>query len=215
MVCAEPIDPAQPAPGVRVVVLSPSGGLPALFLARFELGCSAYRTSSISSQSSNPTTRAMHAAPRAGADVLHAAFPDPDIAAAIVSVGGDDQLKVLRHLDPDVLRANTKRLFGYGDNTNLLHYLSGSSAVGGPAVHADAPRPEWLAVRLKQGGACLPAPPDQSERHACKRHACERQQRQNRRQGRAGAATSAGVNAGRHLDAADSAVVTGLLARHV
>ena len=54
---------------------------------------------------------------------MHAAFADPEIKAVLTSIGGDDQIKVLRHLDADLLRANPKPFFGLSDNTNLCIYL--------------------------------------------------------------------------------------------
>jgi muramoyltetrapeptide carboxypeptidase LdcA involved in peptidoglycan recycling len=50
----------------------------------------------------------------------------------LASIGGDDQIKVLRHLDPDVLRAHPKPFFGFSDNTNLLNYLFN---LGIPSFH--------------------------------------------------------------------------------
>ena len=54
---------------------------------------------------------------------MHAAFADPTLKAVIATIGGDDQITVLRHLDPELIRANPKPFFGYSDNTNLLNYL--------------------------------------------------------------------------------------------
>ena len=54
---------------------------------------------------------------------IHAAFTDPDIKAIIASIGGEDELKVLAHLDPDLLAASPKPFFGYSDNTNLHLFL--------------------------------------------------------------------------------------------
>jgi muramoyltetrapeptide carboxypeptidase LdcA involved in peptidoglycan recycling len=39
------------------------------------------------------------------------------------TIGGDDQLRVLNHLDPDVLREHPTRFYGMSDNTNLGLYL--------------------------------------------------------------------------------------------
>jgi muramoyltetrapeptide carboxypeptidase LdcA involved in peptidoglycan recycling len=48
---------------------------------------------------------------------------DPDIKAIIASIGGEDELKVLAHLDPDLLAASPKPFFGYSENTNLHLFL--------------------------------------------------------------------------------------------
>jgi muramoyltetrapeptide carboxypeptidase LdcA involved in peptidoglycan recycling len=71
----------------------------------------------------------MGSTPRDHAADLHAAFADPHIKAVIASVGGDDQLTVLRHLDRDLLAGNPKPFFGYSDNTNLLLALRNAGVV--------------------------------------------------------------------------------------
>jgi muramoyltetrapeptide carboxypeptidase LdcA involved in peptidoglycan recycling len=40
----------------------------------------------------------------------------------LASSGGDDQLTVLPHLDPELLAAHPKAFCGFSDNTNLLNY---------------------------------------------------------------------------------------------
>jgi muramoyltetrapeptide carboxypeptidase LdcA involved in peptidoglycan recycling len=75
----------------------------------------------------HPTARQgdefLAAHPRARAAAVHEAFRDPDIRAVFATIGGDDQLRVLRHLDPAVLREHPTRFFGMSDNTNLGLYL--------------------------------------------------------------------------------------------
>ncbi|MFC7056907.1 S66 family peptidase [Halovenus salina] len=61
--------------------------------------------------------------PRARAAAIHETFSDPDVGAVMATIGGDDQLRVLKHLDPAVLRENPTRFFGLSDNTNLSLYL--------------------------------------------------------------------------------------------
>ena len=39
------------------------------------------------------------------------------------TIGGDDQITVLPHLDPAPFRADPKPFLGYSDNTNLLNWL--------------------------------------------------------------------------------------------
>ena len=52
-----------------------------------------------------------------------AAFADPEIRAVLATIGGDDQITVLRHLDPEPVRADPKPFLGYSDNTNVLNWL--------------------------------------------------------------------------------------------
>ncbi len=54
---------------------------------------------------------------------MNAAFADPEIKAILTSIGGDDQIKILKHLDAEVIAQNPKPFFGLSDNTNLCTYL--------------------------------------------------------------------------------------------
>ena len=69
-----------------------------------------------------PTTRVV-SPPAARAADVNAAFADPEISAIVASIGGNDQIKILRHLDAEVIAANPKPFFGVSDNTNLHNYL--------------------------------------------------------------------------------------------
>ena len=111
--------PGKPRRGDAVAVLSPSAGLPARFPGPYELGLRRLREEFGLRPVEYPTTRAAQASPAARAADIHAAFADPDIKAVIASIGGEDELKVLALLDPDVLAAAPKPFFGYSDNTNL------------------------------------------------------------------------------------------------
>jgi muramoyltetrapeptide carboxypeptidase LdcA involved in peptidoglycan recycling len=99
-----------------------------------------------------PTTRAVDSTPQARADDLMAAFADPTIRAVLATIGGDDQLTVLPHLDPAVFVADPKPFVGYSDNTNLLNWLWNLGIVGyhggSTMVHlarAGGPHPVSLA----------------------------------------------------------------------
>ncbi|MFD6886691.1 S66 peptidase family protein [Streptomyces sp. NPDC059957] len=139
----DPRYPAKPRPGDRVAVLSPSAGLPALFPQPYELGLRRLREEFGLVPVEYPTTRKMGATPQERAADLHAAFADPEIKAVIASIGGDDQITLLPHLDADLLRAHPKPFFGYSDNTNLLLHLGnlGLVAYHGSSVMVELGRP--------------------------------------------------------------------------
>ncbi|MFZ3495245.1 S66 family peptidase [Streptomyces sp. 5.8] len=139
----DPRYPAKPRPGDRVAVLSPSAGLPALFPQPYELGLRRLREEFGLVPVEYPTTRKMGATPQERAADLHAAFADPEIKAVIASIGGDDQITLLPHLDADLLRAHPKPFFGYSDNTNLLLHLRnlGLVAYHGSSVMVELGRP--------------------------------------------------------------------------
>ncbi|KNB53322.1 S66 family peptidase [Streptomyces caatingaensis] len=132
--------PAKPRPGDKVAVVSPSSGLPGLFPLPHELGLRRLREDFGLLPVEYPTTRRMHAAPEDRAADLHAAFADPEIKAVIASVGGDDQITVLPHLDRELLRAHPKPFFGYSDNTNLLLLLHNLGIVG---FHGGSVMTQW------------------------------------------------------------------------
>ncbi len=139
----DPRYPAKPRPGDRVAVLSPSAGLPELFPQPYELGLRRLREEFGLVPVEYPTTRKMGATPQERAADLHAAFADPEIKAVIASIGGDDQITLLPHLDADLLRAHPKPFFGYSDNTNLLLHLRnlGLVAYHGSSVMVELGRP--------------------------------------------------------------------------
>ena len=114
--------PAKPRPGDRVAVLSPGSALPEVFPHVYEPGLGPRRQPyGVEVVGSPPTRRPGTPAERAR-DVT-AAFADDSVSAILTSIGGEDQVKVLRHLDEATIRANPKPFFGLSDNTNLHHYL--------------------------------------------------------------------------------------------
>jgi muramoyltetrapeptide carboxypeptidase LdcA involved in peptidoglycan recycling len=122
--------PPKPRPGDRVAIVSPSSGLPGVFPVVFEQGLRRLTETFGLIPAEYPTTRRMDSTALDRVADLHAAFADPEITAVMASIGGDDQITLLRHLDDDLLRANPKPFFGYSDNTNLLHHLYGLGIVG-------------------------------------------------------------------------------------
>jgi muramoyltetrapeptide carboxypeptidase LdcA involved in peptidoglycan recycling len=104
-------------------VLSPSGRAAAIFPAPVDLGLTRLREDFGLRPVEYPTTRAAEASPGARAADVHAAFEDPEIKAVFTTIGGDDELKVLAHLDPGVLASHPKPFFGYSDNNNLNLFL--------------------------------------------------------------------------------------------
>ncbi|WP_280585425.1 S66 peptidase family protein [Halorubrum sp. Boch-26] len=78
------------------------------------------------------------ASPATRAADIEDAFADPEIGAVMAYTGGDDQIRVLRHLDGDALAANPTRFFGYSDNDNLRLFLWNRGIVSyGLGIHPD------------------------------------------------------------------------------
>ncbi|MEU5216911.1 S66 peptidase family protein [Streptomyces sp. NPDC020807] len=141
-----PTYPPKPSPGDRVAVLSPSSGLPGLFPLPYELGLRRLREDFGLVPVEYPTTRRMGSTPEERAADLHAAFADPSVTAVLSTIGGDDQITVLPHLDRKLIRAHPKPFFGWSDNTNLLAFLYnlGVVAYHGGSVMTELGRPAAL-----------------------------------------------------------------------
>ena len=125
--------------GGRVAVLAPSAPVPTARLDRV-----ADRLRSVFGLEAvlYPTARRDPddgpAPPAERAEELMRAFADPAVDAVLSATGGDDQLRVLDHLDPERLRRNPTRFFGYSDNDNFRLFLWRLGQVSwGLAAHPD------------------------------------------------------------------------------
>ncbi len=76
--------------------------------------------------------------PRARADDLMQAFSDPRIRGVVATIGGDDSIRLLPHLDLSVLRRSPKVFLGYSDTT-VTHFAcmaAGIASFYGPSIMA-------------------------------------------------------------------------------
>ncbi|GAB7037263.1 MULTISPECIES: LD-carboxypeptidase [Catenuloplanes] len=111
-------------PGARVAVLSPSFAAPGVFPHVHERAMRVLRDRLGLIPVEYPTTRRTGASAAARAADLTAAWTDPSIAAIMATIGGNDQITVLPHLDPAVFTSVPPTPFaGFSDNTNLLNWL--------------------------------------------------------------------------------------------
>ncbi|WP_371419130.1 LD-carboxypeptidase [Pseudarthrobacter sp. NamE5] len=120
-----------------------------------------------------PTTRQLGASAQARAADITAAFADPGIRAVLATIGGDDQVTVIKHLDDEVLAENPKPFLGYSDNTNLHNFLwglgvpsyyGGSTQVHlGAGPHVDGVHLASLRAALLEGGVVKVTDPGESE----------------------------------------------------
>jgi muramoyltetrapeptide carboxypeptidase LdcA involved in peptidoglycan recycling len=110
-------------PGDKVAVLSPSFAAPAVAPQVHEQAMKRLEQTTGLVPVEYPTTRLLGASAQDRAADLNAAFADPEIRAVLATVGGDDQITVVPHLDPASLRADPKPFLGYSDNTNLLNWM--------------------------------------------------------------------------------------------
>ena len=122
--------PPKVRPGDRVAVVSPSFAAPALFPELHEQAMRRLREDFGLEPVEYPTTRRFNATAADRAADLMAAYADPSIRAVLATIGGDDQITVLPHLDPAPFQADPKPFFGFSDNTNLLNWLWGHGVAG-------------------------------------------------------------------------------------
>ncbi len=127
-------------PGDRIAVVAPSGGAAAAYPHVYELGLERIREAFDLEPVPFPTATAegeyLAANPDARARDIEDAFRDPEIEGVIATIGGEDQIRIVEHLDPDVLREHPTRFFGYSDNTVLASFLWRQGVVSfyGPMV---------------------------------------------------------------------------------
>src|SRR5262245_25709210 len=131
------IKPRRLTAGDVVAVVSPSWGGPARYPDTFAAGLKALASLGLQVREYT-ATRTMNASVEHRVADLHAAFEDPDVKAIVASIGGDDSVRLLPHLDPTRIRENAKIVLGYSDTTTLLTFLvhHGIVAFHGPAVMA-------------------------------------------------------------------------------
>jgi muramoyltetrapeptide carboxypeptidase LdcA involved in peptidoglycan recycling len=167
------VHPPKAASGDRVAVVSAAFAAPAVGPEVHEQALRRIRDVLGLEPVEYPTTRRLDAAPEDRAADLNAAFADPGIRAVLATIGGDDQITVIPHLDADLVRADPKPFLGYSDNTNLLSWLwsqglaafhGGSTQVhvgAGPAL--DDVHLRSLRAALFDGGRLEITEPGESE----------------------------------------------------
>lgn len=143
------VKPMPVREGDKIAVLSPAWAAPAYFPAIHEQAMRRLEEFFHVEVVEYPTTRALGASPEERARDVNAALADPEIRALMSTIGGDDQIRILRYLDPDLPLADPKPFIGYSDNTNLHSWLfahglasfyGGSSMVhlgSGPTVDSE------------------------------------------------------------------------------
>ena len=124
------VHPPKARPGDRVAVLSPSFAAPGIAPAVHEQAMGRLTEVTGLIPVEYPTTRLVGATPQARAADLNAAFADPEIRAVLATIGGQDQIKVVPHLDATLVRADPKPFLGYSDNTNILSWLWSHGVAG-------------------------------------------------------------------------------------
>ena len=134
--------PSRLQAGDRLAAVTLSWGGPGTFPHRYEAGKRQLEAAfdvevvEMPHTLADPTT--LDADPAARAEDLHRAVCDPDIAGVVSTIGGDDSIRLLPHLDLDLLAAHPKVFLGYSDTTitHMALRRAGLVSFYGPAVMA-------------------------------------------------------------------------------
>ncbi|GLQ53777.1 S66 family peptidase [Devosia nitrariae] len=134
--------PRRLRPGDRVAAVTPSWGGPGTFPHRYEAGKRQMEETFGVKVVEMPHTLAeagyLAEHPQARAEDLLRAFADPEIAGIVATIGGDDCIRLLPHLDLGVIRDNPKVFIGFSDTT-ALHFAciaAGLTSFYGPSLMA-------------------------------------------------------------------------------
>ncbi|MCV7511866.1 LD-carboxypeptidase [Micrococcus luteus] len=169
------VHPPKAQPGDRIAVVSPSFAAPGFAPAVHEQAMRRLAEVTGLEPVEYPTTRQLGASPESRARDLNAAFADPQIRAVIATVGGEDQITVIGHLDAEGLRTDPKPFLGYSDNTNLHQWLWGHGVASfyggstqvhlGPGPAVDPVHAASLRAALLTGERLEITEPGESEDH--------------------------------------------------
>ena len=90
--------------------------------------------------------------PEVRAQDVRDAFADPEVAAIITTIGGNDAVRLLPLLDLETIRKHPKILMGYSDTTALHFALAGAGLVTfyGPSIMAGLSQMNALEPELKE-----------------------------------------------------------------
>lgn len=109
--------------GDGVSIISPSADLAGQWPWVLDLGLERLENELGLKPVEYPTTRKTNNSLEERARDIMSAFEDPTTKAVIATIGGQDQVKLLKYLDKNVLLNNPKPFFGFSDNTHLGNYL--------------------------------------------------------------------------------------------
>lgn len=153
------ITPPPLDPGDKVAVVSPASGLAATFPHVYERGLERIRSVFELEPVEFPTAMRddefLQNYPEKRAQDIEDAFTASDISGVIATIGGNDQIRILEHLDGELLRENPTRFYGLSDNTNLAQFLWNHGIVSYYGGHlltefaVPGPLPEYLESGLR------------------------------------------------------------------
>lgn len=134
------IRPRKLSPGDKVAAISLSWGGPGALPHRYEAGKrqleAEFGLAVIETPHALRDPSWLSANPRARADDLMGAFEDASVKAIFSTIGGDDSIRILPHLDLRVISSNPKIFMGMSDTTvsHAACFKAGLSSFYGPGI---------------------------------------------------------------------------------
>ncbi|TQF71102.1 S66 family peptidase [Pseudoalteromonas luteoviolacea] len=135
------IKPKRLRAGDNIAVLSPSTGLPSVFPHIFDSGIrnlTALGLNVVEYPTARMDIADVFNNPQMRADDINRAFSDNNIHGIIASIGGNDSARILKYLDPDIIKANPKFFMGFSDFTAVSVFVNqlGLVTFNGPSIMA-------------------------------------------------------------------------------
>jgi len=136
------VKPPKLQRGDTVAAISLSWGGASVFPHRYQAGKRQFEESFglkvIETPHALASAADLAAKPELRAKDLMWAFENPEVNAVIAIIGGDDSVRILDHVDTEVLRKNPKIFMGYSDSTvtHLQCFQAGLVSVYGPSFMA-------------------------------------------------------------------------------
>ncbi len=95
-------------PNDKVAIVSPSSGMPFLFPWVYEQGLDrlkkVFQLEPVEFPTARQSPEYLSRNPKARAEDINGAFADPAIKGIIATIGGNDQIRILPHLDKKKIR---------------------------------------------------------------------------------------------------------------
>ncbi len=117
------IDLKKLKPDDSVSIISPSADLGGRFPWVLDVGLERLQGEIGLIPKEHAATRKLNTSLIERAEDIMDAFRDPETKAVIATIGGQDQIKLLKYLDKQIFLNNPKPFFGFSDNTHLGNYL--------------------------------------------------------------------------------------------
>jgi muramoyltetrapeptide carboxypeptidase LdcA involved in peptidoglycan recycling len=134
------IKPPKLNPGDTIAVVTPSWGGPNLYRKRYDTGKryleNTFGVKVIEMPNVFAAPDFLEQNPRVRARDIMRAYENPAVNAIVVSIGGDDAIRLIPHLDLSIIRSNPKLFVGYSDTTAIHFGLlkAGIGSLHGPSI---------------------------------------------------------------------------------